>query len=180
MDPFLHRLLTCDETWVLYNNEERKSYWLDRDEPAPSVPRVGPHPRRHLLTVWWCVHGIVHYELLREGTITADFYSQQLLRVELEIRENFQALLNSGKIVLLHDNARPHIARTTRDTVDSLGWEILPHPPYSPDISPCDFHLFRSMKHYFRGLDHQSYEELVASLKSFFETKMLLFSTLAL
>ena len=33
------------------------------------------------------------------------------------------------------------------------------HPPYSPDIAPSDFHLFRSMAH---GLAHQrfhSYEE---------------------
>ena len=69
-DPFLRRLLTCDETWILYHNEERKSYWLDKGEAALSVPQTGLHPKKQLLTVWWCGFGIVHYELLEEGTIT--------------------------------------------------------------------------------------------------------------
>jgi len=41
----------------------------------------------------------------------------------------------------------------------TLKWEVLPHPPYSPDIAPSDYHLFRSMTH---GLSEQhftSYED---------------------
>jgi len=30
--------------------------------------------------------------------------------------------------------------------VDSLGLEVSPHPPYSPDLAPSDYHLFGSMK----------------------------------
>jgi hypothetical protein len=29
---------------------------------------------------------------------------------------------------------------------EKLHWEVLPHPPYSPDLSPCDFHLFGPLK----------------------------------
>ncbi|KAG5325253.1 MOS1T transposase, partial [Pseudoatta argentina] len=39
------------------------------------------------------------------------------------------------KVILLHDNARPHVAKPVKTSV-------LPHPPYSPDIAPSDFHLF--------------------------------------
>ncbi|KOC66148.1 Histone-lysine N-methyltransferase SETMAR, partial [Habropoda laboriosa] len=42
------------------------------------------------------------------------------------------------------DNARPHVASTTVQKLHQLGIEVLPHPPYSPDISPTDFHFFLS------------------------------------
>jgi len=63
------------------------------------------------------------------------------------------------KIILLHDNARPHVATPVKIYLETLKWEVLPHPSYSPDIAPSDYHLFRSMTH---GLSEQhftSYED---------------------
>ncbi|KAK6763545.1 hypothetical protein RB195_024027 [Necator americanus] len=41
--------------------------------------------------------------------------------------------------ILLHDNARPHISKVTLLKLDELGYETLPHSPYSPDFSPTDY-----------------------------------------
>ncbi|EFN89022.1 Histone-lysine N-methyltransferase SETMAR, partial [Harpegnathos saltator] len=44
-----------------------------------------------------------------------------------------------------------------------LGWDVLPHPPYSPDIAPSDYHLFRSAFQVAHGLSDQhfnNYEEI--------------------
>ena len=48
----------------------------------------------------------------------------------------------------MHDNARLHTARLTQKTVEYLGLEVLPHPPYSrtADLAPSDYHLFGPMK----------------------------------
>ena len=35
--------------------------------------------------------------------------------------------------------------------LDDWDWEVLPHPPYSPDLSLCDFFLFPKMKEPIRG-----------------------------
>ena len=52
-------------------------------------------------------------------------------------------------IILLHVNARPHTANLVRDKLQRFGWETLQNPPYSPDVSPCDFHIFwRSAERY--------------------------------
>ena len=48
----------------------------------------------------------------------------------------------SDRIILLHDNARPHNANMVRDKLQRFGWETLQHPPYHPDLSPCDCHNF--------------------------------------
>jgi [histone H3]-lysine36 N-dimethyltransferase SETMAR len=59
------------------------------------------------------------------------------------------------KIILQHDNARPHTAKLTKAKLQELGWEVLPHPAYSPDLAPSDYHLFRDLQH---ELDEQHFE----------------------
>ena len=49
---------------------------------------------------------------------------------------------STSQILLLHDNARPHTAGATIDALDTLKFEVLSHPPYSPDLAPSDFHFF--------------------------------------
>ena len=54
-------------------------------------------------------------------------------------------MLSDG-IILLHNNIRVHIANLVRDKFQRFGWETLQHPPYSPDLSLCDFHIFGNLK----------------------------------
>jgi hypothetical protein len=54
-------------------------------------------------------------------------------------------MLCSG-VVMLHDNSCPHTAATTQDLISTLGWEQFDHPPYSPDLTPSDFHVFLHLK----------------------------------
>ena len=51
------------------------------------------------------------------------------------------------KVILQHDNARLRVARPVKTYLETLKWEVLPHPPYSPDVAPSDYHLFRLMAH---------------------------------
>jgi transposase len=65
----------------------------------------------------------------------------------------------------LHDNARPHSAAATLNLLNSWGWQILPHPPYSPDLTPSDFRLFPKMKEHLRGLRFNSIEDVQNEVK---------------
>jgi len=47
----------------------------------------------------------------------------------------------------------------------SLGWTIFPHPPYSPDLAPCDFFLFPTMKRTLKGKRFATVEVVKAALQ---------------
>lgn len=51
----------------------------------------------------------------------------------------------------------------------NLGFELLPHPPYSPDLAPCDFHLFPNVKKLLRGKKFSGNAEIIAAVNSYFE-----------
>ena len=55
------------------------------------------------------------------------------------------------KVFLQHDNARPHSSIKTREAITFFGWTTIPHPPYSPNLAPLDYHLFGAMKEELRG-----------------------------
>jgi transposase len=53
--------------------------------------------------------------------------------------------------------------------LNSWGWEILPHPPYRPDLAPSDFHLvFPKMKKHLRGQRFHSSEDVQNEVKKWF------------
>ena len=54
-------------------------------------------------------------------------------------------------MIILHDNAIPHKAICVRDLLGRWRWEVLEHPSYSPDLSPCDYDLIPKLKAPFRG-----------------------------
>lgn len=52
-----------------------------------------------------------------------------------------------------------------------LGFELLPHPPYSPDLAPSDYCLFADLKRMLRGKRYRSDEEVIAETEAYFEGK---------
>jgi hypothetical protein len=48
---------------------------------------------------------------------------------------------------------------------------IIPHPPYSPDLAPCDFFLFPKMKFKLRGCWFDPIEEILAELQTVLDRK---------
>ena len=92
-----------------------------------------------------------------------------LQRVKAAIEEKRPRLNN--EVLLQHDNARPHVAKMTKSVIEELGWEILPHPPYSPDLAPTNFHLFRSLSNHLSGHIFESDAAISAFIDEFFDKK---------
>jgi len=166
---WLKDLVTGDEKWVLYSNESRKGQWVLADEEPEPDPKSDLHPRKIMLTVFWDYKGILFFELLPHNiTINAEYYCNQLDSLHHSITKNRP---EKSYVILLHDNARPHTAvQTIRKITENLGWEILPHPAYSPDISPTDYHLFRHLSNYLHEKNFVSSEHLFSDISSYFNS----------
>ena len=137
--PFLKQIVTGNEKWILYNNVEWKRSWSKGNEPPPTTPKAGLHPKK-VMCVRWDWKGVLYHELLLENQ-TSNFnkYCSQLDQLKAALDEKRPELVNRKHLIFHQDNARPHVSLMTRSKLLQLGWEVLIHLPYSPDIAPSDF-----------------------------------------
>jgi histone-lysine N-methyltransferase SETMAR len=104
-----------------------------------------------MLTVFWCSQGLqlAHFQKIGDNSNSAS-YCEVLLKLRDAIRRKRAGQLARG-VLFLHDNARPHTARATEERIQELQWELLEHPPYSPDLDPYDFRLLGLPKNQHSG-----------------------------
>lgn len=168
---FLDRIFTCDEKWIMYNNMRRGGQWLEVDEPPGHFPKPDLHPKKVMITVWWNATGIIHYSFLETGkTITSTSYSQEIVKCHKKLAIMCPYVVNRKGPILLHDNAKPHVGKVTQKKLNSLGIEVLPHPPYSPDLSPTDYHMFRHLDNFLHGKIFNERGEIEIAVDAFFSS----------
>lgn len=103
---------------------------------------------------------ILHHAVPPRVTVDAAYYCRFLehhLRPALRRKRHFMV----QHPIILHDNARCHTAAAVRDLLRRWQWEILEHPPYSPDMSPCDYDLFSKVKEPLRGNRYNTREAII-------------------
>jgi hypothetical protein len=94
-----------------------------------------------MATVFWDRKKPLLINFLPQGdTIIVAAYCEMLKKLCRAIQNKQRGMLMRG-ICLLHDNARPYTARTTQELLLSFKWQVLAHPPHSPDLAPSDYHL---------------------------------------
>ena len=104
--------------------------------------------------------GVLYYELFPENqTVNSNKYCSQLDQLKAALNKKRPVLVNRKHIIFHQDNSRLHVSLMTRQKLLQLAWEVLIHPPYSPDIAPLDFHLFRSLQNSLNGKNFNSLED---------------------
>ena len=169
----LHRIVTGDEKWIYFKNPKRRKSWVNSGQPSTSTAKTDRFGKKAMLCVWWDQKGVVYHELLKPGeTVNTNRYRQQMINLNHALIEKRpEWARRHGKVILLHDNAPAHKAKSVQDTIKALGWELLPHPPYSPDLAPSDYHLFSSMGHALAEQHFDSYAEVENWVSDWFASK---------
>ncbi|GFV34297.1 mariner Mos1 transposase [Trichonephila clavipes] len=137
-------------SWVPHELTDRRKE-NQKNHPSDSTANPNSFGRKTLLCIFWNQERpiYIYNELLKLGeTINTDHYKQQLLNSkEFILEKHEQSKKRQHNVILLEDNAPSHRAKPTKVIVKALGWELLAHAAYSPDLAPSDYHLFSSLGH---------------------------------
>jgi len=124
-----------------------------------------------MATVFWDAKGIIMIDYLEKGhTITALYYASLLDRLAAEIRDKRPALKRKA-VLFLQDNAPAHKAALTMAKLHELGFQLVDHPPYSPDLAPSDFFLFPELKKTLSGQKFATNAEVITAVNDYFSTQ---------
>ncbi|GIY45468.1 transposase, type 1 family-containing protein [Caerostris darwini] len=94
-----------------------------------------------------CRKGILLIDYLAKGkTITGEYYSNLLDQLDAKICEKRPGLKKKKSHLSPGQRTCAQGCVGNGSGLRDLGYDLLGHPPYSPDLTPSDFHLFSNLK----------------------------------
>ena len=124
--------------------DDQLNGWTEKKLQSTSRSQTCTKKKVVVTTVWWSAAHLIHYSFLNPSkTITSEKHAQQINEMHKKLQCLLLALVNTKGPILLHDNARPHVTQSMLQKLNELGYKVLPHLPYSPDLLPTDGHFSR-------------------------------------
>lgn len=122
-----------------------------------------------MATVFWDAQGILLVDFLEnKKTITATYYEGILRKLSKIIAKKRPGKLH-WRVLFHHNNAPTHGAQLSRAVLHEHQWEIIQHPPYSPDLSPSHFFLFPNLIKSLKGASFPSDEDVKRAALGWFK-----------
>jgi histone-lysine N-methyltransferase SETMAR len=161
-------IVTGDETWIYSYDPETKqqsTVWVFGSERPPTKVVRDKSTSKKMVAVFFRRKGPVAAIPLKERrTVNAEWYTTVCLPAVFERLKKERPKAGLRRILLHHDNAPAHTASRTITFLDATEVELIGHPPYSPDLAPCDFFLFPELKKRLRGKRFDDPEDAVAEM----------------
>jgi len=167
-DAFFKSIVTTDETWVHYfipESQQSSREWRHTSSPKPKRARRSRSAGKVMATFFWDWQGVIHVDFLTDArTVNAAYYSDLLAT---DVKEKIRSKRKTGgkRVSLLQDNALTHTAKTTMETLWKLKWNLLTHPPYSPDLAPSDFYVFGRLKSDLQGMRFADNDTVIQNVR---------------
>ena len=115
--------------------------------------------------------GMIYMHWVHTGQTVNEEYNVGVLR---EVRKIFRrkrpALFKSGHWHFHQDNSPVCNSILDTDYLTKMGIKTVPHPPYNPDLAPCDFWLFSKLKEKLRGCRYETIEEMKENVTKIIDT----------
>ena len=165
LDPeVLEALVTCDESWIYCYDPEskRQSFqWKHAGSPRPKKARQGKFTQKLMMIPFFDSKGMIYLHWVpSEQTVNKKYYVELLREFWKRFRRKRPALFTSGRWHFHQDNAPVHNSIRVSNYLTEMDIKTVPHPPYRPDLAPCDFWLFPKLRENLRGSRFETIEEM--------------------
>ncbi len=162
-EKFVQSIITGDETWISTyepDSKQQSRAWMPSG-PTRLKKARSASVKKTMMTAFFDCKGIVMIEFLAPGdTVKSETYIKTLSKLKECIQKKRPELWSGRNFILHHDNVSPHTSAPTMNKLKEWGITTLEHPPYSPDMAPCDFALFPKLKSHIRGKTFGNLEDL--------------------
>ena len=156
-------IVTGDQTWIYEYDPETKqqsSVWLSPGETPPQKCKPAKSASKQMIVFFFCKSGhVASIPLLERKTVNAEWYINTCLPEVIEAWSSCGPNMGARGLMLHHDNATTHTVAVTVDYVQENHVQLVTHPPYSPDLTPCDFFRFPQVKLQLKGRQFSTVEE---------------------
>ena len=148
--PFLNQTVMCNEKWIFMWQLATTSSVEGLRRSSKSLPKPNLHQTRVMISVCWSAACLMHFSFLNPGeTSTSEKHAQKIGEIHWKLQYLQPISVNRMGPIFLHSNVQPHITQPTLQKLNELGYEVLPHLPYLPDLSPTDYHFFKHLNNFF-------------------------------
>jgi transposase len=116
-----------------------------------------------MMIVFFDIRGVIYIDWVPEGqTVNQVYYKNVLTYLRERVRRRRPDMWKNASWVLHHDNAPAHNALSVKRYLAKNNIPVMEHPPYSPDLAPCDFFLFPKIKSALKGTRFESVDAVKA------------------
>ena len=164
----LANIITGDETWVHFYEPKRKiqnKIWATKGSQRPCIAKRTMSIKKVIYVIFFTNQGLAIQTAVSKGkSVNAKFYKGKVLHKLKKYFLNRRPATGLRGVRLLHDNASSHKAAIVCEYLKQEKVVELPHPPYSPDLAPCDFFLFPRLKKHLAGRKYQTRKNLCSAI----------------
>ena len=172
----------CDVWWkgfYITTDDDRLGGWTEK-RCHRHFPKPNLHHKKVMVTVWWSDACLIHYIFL---ILVKPLHLRSMLSKSMRCTKNCNACSQYWSTEwgpTLHGNIWLHVSKPMFQKLNESSYGVLHHPPYSPDVSPTDYHFFKHLDYFLQGKCFHNQQEAEVAFQEFVRSQSTDFYTIGI
>ena len=167
---FFNQIVACDVKWILYN-QGQPAQWLDQENAPKPFPKPNLHPLKRSRSLFG---GLLPVQSATVFWIPVKpLHQRSMLSKLMRCTKNWNAWSQHGSTESANSSQwqhPPHISQPMLQKLNELSHEALPHLPYSPGLSPTNYHFFKHLNNVLQEKCFHNWKDTEIAFQEFVES----------